>query len=87
MADAAAAVSTLGGPLAAGGYTMGANILADAEDDDALEEGCIIDDADDADAACGGGREAALAETWRGMRRAFRSAASDEQKKHNYTKE
>jgi hypothetical protein len=75
MADAAAAVSTLGGPLAAGGYTMGANILADAEDDDALEEGCIMDaDADEAD-DCGGAREAALAETWRGMRRAFRSAA------------
>ncbi len=74
MADAAAAVSTLGGPLAAGGYTMGANILADAEDDDVVEEGCIMDEeAEDAD--CGGAREAALAETWRGMRRAFRSAA------------
>ncbi len=53
--------------------------MADEEDDDdAVEGGGMMDD--DADADCGGAREAALAETWRGMRRAFRSADSDKQK-------
>ena len=51
-----------------------------AADDDAADDCGIMAAADDEDADedCGGGRVAALAETWRGMRRALRRAANKE---------
>ena len=54
--------------------------MAAADDDAADDCGIMADDEEEeVEADCGGGRVAALAETWRGMRRALRSAENRKQ--------